>query len=207
MILKYLLCILLFLILRGISFSQENFRTNLDIITGLANESFIPLGNKLIDLGKEKIYQLESGNVNESGEFIFGNLRNYLRDYKVIVNENYDSADYKIIFSNAKITTVYKRIFTDKILGTKKVEREIMVAYDMDITDKKSSLIVYNLKFQKGFKDNFDLDKLSLVENNQYKFSHSELPPESKLDEILFPSIIIAASAAAIILFFVIRSK
>jgi len=210
--LKYLLCIFYFLILRGISFSQDNFDSNISIVNKLADESFLSLGNKMTVLGKDKFYKVVFDPGNQSGTYLFERFRTGFYDYKLIINENSDSIDYVIAFKDPLITTKYKRIFTDNVLGVKKIEREIRVSYDLELknyvsseTDSLHSLLKQN--FNKKSKDNIDLDKLGYIEDKRYNFSSSELPEENTLNQILFPAIIITVSAAAIILFFTIRSK
>lgn len=206
MVLKYLLCIIILLSAGGILFSQGNVRTNVDAAGSLIEESLIPLNNKLLILGRDNLYGIMIDD-NEAGEYILDNIKRKFADYRIVFGENSDSIKYRIIFKNPKITTRYKKIFTDNILGTKKVEREVAVSYDADVVDNKSSTVIYNLNFDKKFKDDFNLENLTYIENQRYKFSRSSLPDESNADKILFPSLIIGASAAAIILFFVIRSK
>ncbi|MCB0727250.1 MAG: hypothetical protein R3A12_15110 [Ignavibacteria bacterium] len=74
------------------------------------------------------------------------------------------------------------------------------------MTGKDSSEIIYSQNFSKKAKDNIDLDKLDYSEDKRFSFSSSELPEENSVNQILFPAIIITVSAAAIILFFTIRS-
>ncbi|MDZ4711981.1 MAG: hypothetical protein SGI89_06605 [bacterium] len=206
MTLKYLLCIILILSAGGILFSQGNVSTNVDAAGSLVDESLIPLNNKLLILGKDNLYSIMIDD-NEAGEYILDNIKRKFADYRIVFRENSDSIKYRIIFKNPIITTRYKKIFTDNILGTKKVEREVAVSYDADVIDNTNSSVIYNLNFNKKFKDDFNLENLNYIENQRYKFSRSSLPDENNADKILFPSLIIGASAAAIILFFVIRSK
>jgi hypothetical protein len=138
--------------------------------------------------------------------YVAGRFRNNFREYKLQFNENSDSADFKIFLSNTEINTNYKKIFTDNVLGTKKLEREIEVKYDIKFTGKDSAEIIFVQNFNKISKDNIDLDKLEFSEDKRYSFSSSELPEENSVNQILFPAIIITVSAAAIILFFTIRS-
>lgn len=145
-------------------------------------------------------------NNDQLNEYVAGRFRNNFREYKLQFNENSDSADFKIFLSNTEINTNYKKIFTDNVLGTKKLEREIEVKYDIKFTGKDSAEIIFVQNFNKISKDNIDLDKLEFSEDKRYSFSSSELPEENSVNQILFPAIIITVSAAAIILFFTIRS-
>lgn len=145
-------------------------------------------------------------NNDQLNEYVAGRFRNNFREYKLQFNENSDSADFKIFLSNTEINTNYKKIFTDNVLGTKKLEREIEVKYDIKFTGKDSTEVIFVQNFNKISKDNIDLDKLEFSEDKRYSFSSSELPEENSVNQILFPAIIITVSAAAIILFFTIRS-
>lgn len=205
--LKYLLCICFLLILRGISFCQENIINNLYSVDNLLNESFTPLNNKLLVLGKNNFYEIIFDNKKQDQAYIVESLRKRFSEYNFIFGEDSDSIDFKIIFSNSSIYTKYKKIFVDNIFGTKKVEREVSVTYELQITDKKDSSLIYSQKFDKKYKDNFDIDKLNLVEDNRFLFTQSILPDENTVSQLFYPAIIIAASAVAIILFFIIRSN
>ncbi|MEO8447606.1 MAG: hypothetical protein ABI528_08935 [bacterium] len=210
--LKYLLCIFCFLILRGISYSQDNFENNISIVNRLIEESFLSPGNKLTELGKDKFYGVSFDPRNQSESYLFERFKNRFYDYKLIVNENSDSINYVIKFKDPVINTKYSKIFTDNVIGVKKIVREITVSYKLEITKKINSSsdslrIILNQNFNKKSKDNIDLDKLTYAEDSRYRFSSSELPEESTLNQIMFPAIIVAASAVAIILFFTIRSK
>jgi len=146
------------------------------------------------------------GTGKRAEKYVAGRFRNNFREYKLQFNENSDSADFKIFLSNTEINTNYKKIFTDNVLGTKKLEREIEVKYDIKFTGKDSTEVIFVQNFNKISKDNIDLDKLEFSEDKRYSFSSSELPEENSVNQILFPAIIITVSAAAIILFFTIRS-
>ncbi len=198
---------MLLLILRGISFSQENFISNLSVIDRLIDESYASLSNKLMILGKDNFYRIILESERPENSYFTESLRRKYFDYKLIMNEDSDSIDYNIVFKNPVFNVRYKRIFTDNLLGTKRVEREVTVTYNIELTDKRNSAIVYTQNFNRKFKDSFDLDKLNFVEDKRHPFSRAELPQENSFNQILFPSIIITASAAAIILFFIIRSK
>jgi hypothetical protein len=210
--LKYLLCIFYFLILRGISFSQDDFDNNISTVNKLIDESFFSIRNKMTESGKDKFYRISFDQDNQSAAYIFDRFKTAFYDYKLIINENSDSVDYVIAFKNPFISTKYKKIFTDNVLGVKKIVREITVSYNLElsaITNQASDSLqnILNQNFNKKSKDNIDLDKLGYAEDKRYKFSSSDLPEENTLNKIMLPAIIIAASAAAIILFFTIRSK
>lgn len=204
--LKYFLFLFLILNQANISLSQQT-TSNLQNINKLIEESFIPLNNKLLILGSDKLYQVIMDGEQEDDLYLFEKFKQDFRNYKLIIGESTDSADYILRFKSPQIETGYKKIFTDRVLGTKKVKREVTVSYDLDVINKDNSLNIYGNNFNKTIRDNFDLDKLSFVEDANYPFSQSDLPEEDTFSQVLFPAIIIAATSAAIILFFVIRSK
>ena len=72
---KYLLLFLFLFTIRGISFSQENRSSNLSEINKLIEESLVPLENKLILLGKEKLYLLSVESKSIQGDYILKILK------------------------------------------------------------------------------------------------------------------------------------
>jgi len=205
--LKYLLCIFSLLTIRGISFSQDITVTNLNAVDNLIDESLFPFGNKLMLLGEENFYNLVTDGNTAQHLYLIESIKRKFNNYKILVNEVSDSIDFLVKIKNPKIEIKYNRFFTDKLLGTKKVAREVLVSYDLELIDTKNTSVIYRGNFHKKIKSSFDLDKLNFVEDSRYSFSRTVLPEESTINKFLFPAIIIATSAAAIILFFTIRSK
>lgn len=208
---KYLLLFLFLFTIRGISFSQENRSSNLSEINKLIEESLVPLENKLILLGKEKLYLLSDESKSIQGDYILKILKRNLSGYKILLkpgNTDFtDSVDYIIKIAQPSIITLYKKIFDEDIIGTKKVEREISVKYDLILEDKKNLYEVFRNKFSNRHKDSFNLDEQSLIEDRNYDFSRSAIPEENTVNHLLYPALIIMSTAAAIILFFTIRSN
>lgn len=215
--LKYLFCILIFIeifTLRGISFSQTGSVTNISRIDNLINESLIPVENEIVLLGKDKFYNLsvksKDGNSDQKS-YLIVLIKNKLSGYNILIDadsaENSESINYNILIDDLLIKTRYISIYNDNVLGTKKIKREISVSYDMVITDIKNSSVVFDKKFNKKSEDSFNVDEQNSVEDNRYNFSQSNLPEESSLNKLIYPAIIILASAIAIVLFFTIRSK
>ena len=208
---KYLLLFLFLFTIRGISFSQENRSSNLSEINKLIEESLVPLENKLILLGKEKLYLLSDESKSIQGDYILKILKRNLSGYKILLkpgNTDFtDSVDYIIKIAQPSIITLYKKIFDEDIIGTKKVEREITVKYDLTLEDKKNLYEVFRNKFSNRNKDSFNLDEQSVIEDRNYDFSRSAIPEENTVNHLLYPALIIMSTAAAIILFFTIRSN
>lgn len=215
--LKYLLCILIFfeiIILRGISFSQTNSVTNLVQIDKLINESLVPVENEILILGKDKFYNLsvesKDGNSDQKS-YLITLIKNKLSGYKILIDadsaEYSDSINYNILIKDILLKTRYVSTYNDNLLGTKKIRREILVSYDVVITDISNSSEIFKKKFNKKTEDSFNADEQNTVEDRRYNFSQSNLPEENSLNKLIYPAIIILASAIAIVLFFTIRSK
>jgi len=217
--LKYLFCILFIILIiittRAILFSQENNKTNLFLIDRLVNESLIPLGNELTILGKENLYNLYIEGNDEQRAYLNTAAKLKFADYRIIITSDTlnlsdnitDSADYNIIIKNTGLRTNYSSIFTDKILGMKKLERIITVSYTLSIRKNDAAFLINEMNIKKSFKDSINLGDQNQLEDKRYTFSQDELPLENSVNNLLFPAILILSSAAAIILFFVIRSK
>ncbi|HMS63643.1 MAG TPA: hypothetical protein PKD83_00155 [Ignavibacteria bacterium] len=218
--LKYLLCILIFFeiiilfILRGISYSQTGSESNLNNIDKLLDESLIPVENELLLLGNDKIYNLsvEYGTENpEQQSYLIALIKRKFSGYKILINadtvEFSDSINYNLFINNPSLNTRYLSIYTDNVLGTKKIKREISVSYSVKISDSGNSSVVFAKDISKKLVDSFNIDDQNVVEDKRYSFSRSNLPEENSLNQLIYPAVIILASAVAIILFFTIRSK
>lgn len=209
--LKYLLCILIFISASGgIAFSQENVVTNLGIIDKLIDESLISLSNKFLILGKDNTYNLSIHNGDERQSYIAQSIRNKLRDFKILYNDNLNEDTSGDIFSveiiNPEIKVSYKDDSND-IWGMKKLRRRVTVSYVTEIRNSKDSSIRSGTEFMRTSNDSFDFDNFSQIEDKRFSFTRSVLPEESTLNKIFLPAVLVLASAAVIILFFTIRSK
>lgn len=179
--------------------------TNIDIISRAINDDINELENRLILHGREKIYGLRLNNSDEIN-FLSLKLRQRLNAYNLIISENPDSIDAEIIFDNIRIKTQYLGYNTEGVAGDKSVRRKVTVAYTVRLADRTGSQF-YSRDFTKTFTDTFKYDDLERVENRNYRFGYDALPKESFMSRYLAPILVIIASAAAVILFFTIRSS
>ena len=210
--LKYLLSILFFaIILGGISYSQENTLSNIEIIDNLIDESLIQLENKLLITGKENFYNILTEAENEEQNYIANSIKNKFGDYNFLINYQPEADTGKNIFTvlikNPALKVEYIKVRSDNVLGSKIVDRKVSVRYDTEVKNIKDSTLVFSNKFNKESKSSFDFNSLGMIEDRRYSFAGSVLPEDSAFDKILTPALIILATASAIILFFVIRSK
>ena len=205
-----LFCIVLLTLTTNI-YSQNNEYTspeiNIDIFSRLLDEGLNDLGNQLIIAGQDKLYVLKFPDESEKNDFIQLKLKQKFGSYKLLTGNSFDEADYGIVFENPKLRTNYKEVFTSSFLGNKRVKRKIDVVFLYKIIDNKTEEEIYSNTINESFEDDFLLDNLEQIERSNYIFTKGKLPDENLFEKFLVPAVIVAASAVAIILFFVIRSK
>ena len=141
---------------------------------------------------------------SEVTDFFINGMRRFLGDYKIIT-EDPDKRDYSVILKNIRLEIKYIKAKSD-ILLNKKYERKVIFAYDIMFRDKESSEV-----FSKSISDNFEdilySEYISDAELSGYSFTKGQIPEETLFEKLLIPGVILAASAVAIVLFFIIRSK
>lgn len=205
-----LFCIVLLTLTINI-YSQNNEYTspeiNIDIFSRLLDNGLNDLENQLIIAGQDKLYVLKFPDESEEKDFIQLKLKQRFGSYKLLTGNSFDEADYGIVFENPKLRTNYKEIFTSSFLGNKRVERKIDVVFLYKIIDNNTEEEIYSNTINESFEDDFLLDNLEQIERSNYIFTKGKLPDENLFEKFLVPAVIVAASAVAIILFFVIRSK
>ena len=205
-----LFCIVLLILTKNI-YPQNNEYTsseiNIDIFSRLLDEGLNDLENQLIITGKDKLYVLKFPDESEDKDFIQLKLKQKFGSYKLLTGNSFDEADYEIVFEKPKLRTNYKEIFTSSFMGNKRVKRKIGVVFLYKIIDNKTKEEIYSNTTNESFEDDFLLDNLEQIERSNYTFTKGKLPEENLFEKFLVPAVIVAASAVAIILFFVIRSK
>ncbi|MBK8984109.1 MAG: hypothetical protein IPM38_17780 [Ignavibacteria bacterium] len=203
---KCLLIFILFLYSGGNCICQEN-PGNLYLIDKLINESFLSLENKMTSLGNDKFFEIEINQDKPEEIYFLDKIKQRFNGYKLFLNEKFDTSDYRITFSNIIIKPIYSNLNATDFTGNKLTGREIRVSYDYVIVRKENNERLYSDRISKKTKDNFDSERINQVEDNRYIFTKAKLPDEEGLEKYLFPSLIVAVSAAAIIMFFSIRSN
>jgi len=205
-----LFCIVLLTLTTNI-YPQNNEYTsseiNIDIFSRLLDEGLNDLGNQLIIAGQDKLFVLKFPDESEKNDFIQLKVKQKFSSYKLLTGNSFDEVDYGIVFENPKLRTNYKEIITSSFLGNKRVKRKIEVVYLYKIIDNNTKEEIYSNTINESFEDDFLLDNLEQIERSNYTFTKGKLPEENLFEKFLVPAVIIAASAVAIILFFVIRSK
>lgn len=190
------------------AYSQENYRkakTNLENINVLLDASFELLEDRLI-LNKDKVYLLEFINYKDAGNetetYFRSRIKSKFPNYKIISDVNLGH-DAKIVIDSLKIDTKYLKLFEKDLLGDKYVKRDVVVSYRCSFRDSE----VEGYRFRQSFSDDFELDRLNMIESNNFLFGQGVLPPQSFFSKYLIPSVVVLASAVAVILFFTVRNK
>jgi len=203
---KCLLIFILFLYSGGNCICQEN-PGNLYLIDKLIDESLLSLENKMTSLGNDRFFEIEINQDKPEEIYFLDKIKQRFNGYKLFLNEKFDTSDYRITFSNIIIKPVYSNIKGSDITGNKLTGREIQVSYEYEIVRKENNERLYSDRISKKIKDSFDSERINQIEDSRYNFTKGNLPEEEGLEKYLFPSIIVAVSAAAIIMFFSIRSN
>ena len=195
----------LLLVLIQNAFPQDNsqrLKTNLENINVLLDASFELMGDRLI-LNKDKIYLIQINHSQDETESYFrSRIKSRFPEYKIISDVNLAS-DAKIVIDSLKIETRYLKLFEKDLLGNKYIKRQAVVKYNCIFTGIETE----GFRFNQSFTDDFDFDNLVMVENEKFLFAQGVLPPQSFFSKYLIPSVIVLASAAAAILFFMVRNK
>ncbi len=192
----------------------ENNKTNYEILSDLLVKSLNKVEDRIIIAGKDKTYLLSfnrgnegSVDVRESTDetklFFQSLISQSLRDYKIITDSSINF-DYRINIGYPGARVNYSKIKTFGLIGNKVVKRECRIMYKCTFTNKNADTSE-SFSISKTFGDEIFIDKIPLVEDNNFRFTRSSLPVESKFSKILIPAAIILSTAVAIILFFTIR--
>jgi len=183
----------------------QKAKTNLENINVLLDASFDLLGDRLL-LNNDKVYLLEFINSknpqNETEIYFRSRIKNKFPNYKIISDANLGH-DARIVIDSLDIDTKYTKLFEKDLLGDKYVKREVLVKYRCSFKDTE----VEGYRFRQSFSDEFDLDRLQVMENSNFLFSQGVLPPQGFFSKYLVPSAVVIASAVAVILFFTIRNN
>lgn len=197
-------CSLIFNIVLAQNEENQRIISNIEVFENALKKSYRTIEDRIILLGKEKVYFFQIDAKSEVTDFFINGMRRFLGDYKIITEDS-DKRDYSIILKNIRLEIKYIKAKSD-ILLNKKYERKVIFAFDIIFRDKELSEV-----FSKSISDNFEdilySEYISDAELSGYSFTKGQIPEESLFEKLLIPGVILAASAVAIVLFFIIRSK
>lgn len=179
--------------------------TNIEIIKSLLDSSLYIFDDYFTLLGKESFYRIYAGSSNDAADYLIKYFKQKYFSIKFIgsdssVKEN----EVKFKLSNINISTEYIPGGSLQVLR-KNMTRKIEAGFDSEFT--RNDTVIYSYSYFKSYSDEFDFSYKNYIESGNYSFAKGNLPDESFWDKYLVPVAAIAVSAAAIILFFVIRSK
>jgi hypothetical protein len=182
--------IIISLLFTGISASQD--RTNLEVFY------------ELIDSSITMLPDLE-GNINVA---LYTGNSILLYDYVYFkLNKRYGSVevtdkDYSVSYILEKINLDYQDVFRKKFLGDYYVIRNFLIEGAVSASEKS-----FRDNFRLTVTDTVKLDNIHLLENELHPFTKAAMPSEHFSDSIVEPVVAIGTAAAAVVLFFIIRSK
>jgi hypothetical protein len=157
-------------------------------------------------LGKDKIFCVKINAKPEISEYLYLKSRQKLNSFKIISDLDSASSDFIVGFENVNFVTKYNKIY-GSLIKSRIVQRRIDVIYDCTVKEKGRDSILYFERVYDFSEDEFHLERIEDVEKGGYDFLKGTLPDQSLWEKIFIPGIATLASAVAIILFFVIRSK
>ncbi len=204
-----------------IAFSQQKPKTNLEVFeelitAGLEKYLYYP------DLHREYQFvfvvdQPESGNsvnkVSSRVKFLTSIIKktsgNNNLHYSFASNLNNIQSDsvYNLVVLHIKnLETRYPGFKKNKFLGDKTLTRNILIniAIDIKSSDNKFTLSDF---IKSNYSDEVNLDDYENLESQQYEFTKAEPPQIGAFESIVFPLVLVSSTAAATLLFFIIRSK
>jgi hypothetical protein len=206
-ILKINIIVFLFAgILHSQSINKDDEKSNFEIINSLLNKNLELVENQFVLLGKDKVYCI---NVKGNGgclDYFTTIFKQKFNNIKIVTEAVCSSSDYRIEFINVDFLVNYYEI-TGSVIKNKKVKRIISVQNRCDIYLKGTDSLVYHKNSGEMLSDEFYLDNLDAIERSNYSFTKGTLPEQSLWEKAFIPGIVAMASAVAVVLFFIIRSK
>ena len=179
----------------GTSFSQT--KTNLEVFYTLVDSSVDQFINTSNPASKIKV-EMNSGDVYAVfNNQVLGDLKAKGVTYSLDKSDNFPVLSYTI----DKTFTQYTNIFRDGFLGPFLIQREIFLKgnYLYSVSGKK--------EFAFSSIDTVKVDDIKNLENVSYKFTNGTIPPEPFFTGLFEPVVALGTAAAAVILFFTVRSK
>jgi hypothetical protein len=119
------------------------------------------------------------------------------------INNNVSELNYTIENTSCK----YSDIFRDGFLGPFMVRRELSLKGLYLYNSSPNSGSIHPFDFNYYYTDSVKVDDIKTLENISYKFTSAALPPEPFFTGLFEPVAALGTAAAAVILFFTVRSK
>ena len=215
------LFILLLSLFCTIAFNQIKPKTNLEIIeetirTGLETYLYSPDLNRkyqfIFVINPEDNHE-NSSSINTKEKYLTSLVKKVAADNKIPFSFvtgtdkiNSDSAYNLVVLDINNIETTYPQFKKNKFLGDKTIIRniKIKIAIDIKSSDNKFSLSDFIIG---NYNDEVEYDGYETLESSQYAFTKAEPPEIGSFESIVFPLMLVTATAVATFLFFIIRSR
>jgi len=189
----FLLAVCLFLP-AGSGFAQ--YYSNLQVFCNLVDSSAMRLV-KENNLAGRKITVIKS--LPPAYSYFGNQLAASISKYSgVILSDTSNAVQVEYNIEEAKVS--YGEMFRDGLFGSYNIEREILLKGNYSSGHKVKT-------FQLAFSDTLKYDDIRNCENPAYPFTQGEIPAEPFWSSLLEPAVVVGSAAAAIYLFFSVRSK
>lgn len=177
-------------------FPQET-KTNLEVYYSLIDSSISLIKEKYNEINRPISLRIS---LPEGFNHFENNIKN---SFSEKFNGLIKTSDNFIVYSLDELKVEYGKPYKTGIFGKHKTERKISISgsYSFEIEDIKVE------KFNINFVDTVFVNEIPQLENYSFPFTQNEIPEESFFGSITEPFIVISAAAAAIILFFTVRSN
>jgi hypothetical protein len=190
---------------------KNNLQVFEELITASLNEIIY---SPLIDRQNGFIYNISADSSIESGggKKFFTNLIhkfsqvNKLNYFFSTENTASDTNLYKVKIFIFSLKTLYTKFVKNKFLGEKSVERNLLGKIVVQI-DKTPGIQILTEDILIDYKGEIPYENYESFETADYQFTIGNKIEINFIERIIFPAAIIAASAAAILAFFLIRTK
>ena len=201
--------LLIIILLCNVLYSQENkkIQSNIEIFDLIVGKGLNELGNRLALLGNDKIYTLNIPAEKGLDMYLKSIIEKKFQGYRIIFKDTTLKSDYIINIIPVILKTMYPDIKTEYGFGNKTIKRNLSINFSVSFYKSEQREKIYSYEFFDKYTDNVDYEMLEFVENSGYDFTKGKLPDENIFRKMLIPAVVVSASAIAIILFFVVRSK
>ncbi len=184
----------------SVDLSAQQPDTNLDIFYSMIDSSVTDFISKVpqseesikLDLNPGKDYSVFTNKVIAKIISFGKKISNEKNDEASIVNYIIDSVE-----------VIYGDIYRDGFFGGFYLPRNLSLKGNYTV--ESDSTVLKNFSY--SYKDTLRYEDIQNVENDSYPFTKGEIPPEPFLSSLFEPIVAIGVAAAAVILFFSVRSK
>ena len=190
--------ILILLLLSSSGFAQT--KSNLEVFYSLVDSSALKIWNNIPVKDSAVFIEFNKGN---NYLVLENRLLEDLTNKGLKVSGTVKGTGTIIKFIIVKADLNYGNLYRKGFLGSYYIPRNIQFSGNFAVSN--SNTIVKNFAFAQ--KDTVMYDSLKNIENPAFPFTQGEIPPEPIFSSLLEPVVAIGAAAAAVILFFTVRSK